>query len=259
MTRSADRRLQVESLERREMMAGNVTLTAQGNNLYLTGDGSRNAVDIRAVSPGVFTVKGETLGGAFTKINGVANGQATIRGDLNNLYINLGGGADSLNVGTGNGVALNVKYDLGIDAGSGSDWVAVRDVNVGRDIAINTGTGVHDHTYLSNVNVGDDLFVYDPTSVYSGDWDELAVNNVKVRDQMQIEFRGGNDRVDIVSSAAEGIYASLGAGNDTFVMNYTKPRSKFAIYGGSGYDTFFVPSYSGTRFFGSGFEKVTNG
>lgn len=259
MTRSSNRRLQVESLERRELMAGNVTLTAQGNDLYLTGDGYRNSIDIRAVSPGVFTIKGETIGGAVTKINGVANGQATIRGDLNNLYVNLGGGDDSLNVGTGNGVTLNVRQNLSISAGSGSDWVAVRDVVVGNDVAINTGTGVHDHTYLSNVSIGDDLFVYDPTSVYSGDWDEVDVNNVKVRDQMHFEFRGGADHVEIISSAAEGIYASLGDGNDTFVMNYTKPRSKFAIYGGSGYDTFFVPSYAGTKFFGSGFEKVTNG
>jgi hypothetical protein len=122
-------------------------------------------------------------------------------------------------------------------------------VKTGNNLTIYTGTG-KDTTNISNVDVGGNLFVLDPQSVYSGDRDVTTVLTSKVHGQMQFISRGGNDSVEIQSSLADSVYADLGAGDDFFKMLNTRPRAA-TIIGGTGTDTFFVPNPVGTR---SGFE-----
>lgn len=258
LRRLAPRRLQIESLETRRLMAGNVKVSASGSDLIVEGDDLRNAVEIRQSSPGVYKITGTTIGGADTKINNQPNGTFIFRGEVDNLRISLGGGADKVDVGIGDQKEISIRGNLVISGGAGSDWTSVRNVKVGKALVVNTGTGVRDHTFISEVTVGDDLIVSDPLKVNTGDWDEVLVSSVTVKDQMEFTFRGGNDTVNIISSAADGIYASLGEGDDFFRMLYTKHKSKFDISGGGGKDTFFAPVFNKTRYFGSGFETVKN-
>ena len=258
LRRTAPRRLQLESLETRRLMAGNVKVSASGSDLVVEGDDLRNAVEIRQSSPGFYKITGTTIGGADTKINNKPNGMFIFRGEVNNLRISLGGGDDKLDVGISDRKEISIRGNLVINGGAGSDWTSIHDVKVGKDLTVNTGTGARDHTFMTGVTVGDDLIVSDPVKVNTGDWDEVHVSAVTVKDQMEFTFRGGNDSVEILSSAADGIYASLGEGDDLFRMLYTKHKSKFDISGGGGKDTFIAPMFNKTRYFGSGFETVRN-
>ena len=255
MKTSTTRRLQVESLENRELMAGNVSVSVQNGNLYITGDAARNHVEVRQSSPGVFRVNGVTIGGAATKINNATNGVFTTSAVRGNVVISLGGGDDQLNFGTGDNRVINVPNNLSIDMGSGSDFLSIRDVKTGGNLGVNTGTGVKDETHVYKADVGGHLGINDPNSVNSGDYDIATVNNCKVKGQLQFVLKGGNDNVDVISTAADSLYADLGAGNDFFRMNYTKPRL-FTAIGGSGTDIFAVPDLNGIRYNGSGFETI---
>lgn len=248
------RRLQLESLENRELMAGNVSVAFSGSELRIIGDAAANGVEVRQSSPGVYKITGTFEGGALTKING-QTGTLTANNVNGNVVVALGAGSDQLNFGTGDQRVINVKRDLIIDMGTGNDWTNVRDVKVAGQVSINTGTGI-DKTFVNRVDVGTDLKIGDASSsVNSGDRDEVTVLSSTVRKQLALTFRGGNDSAEIQSCVADSVYADLGAGSDFLKMTYTKPRV-FSAYGGSGSDTFFVPDYAGLRFIGSGFETV---
>ena len=250
---STARRLQVETLENRELMAGNVNVSMSNGNLFITGDANPNHVQVRQSSPGVYSISGVMLGGSATKINGY-NG-VTASGVTGNVSVSLGGGSDQLDFGTGDARQINVPGTLTIDMGTGNDWTYVRDVKTGGNLTVYTGTG-QDRTHINNANVGNNLFVLDPSAVNSGDSDLTTVLTSRVKGQMQFMSRGGADSVEIQSSTCDSVYADLGAGNDFFKMLYTKPRAHTVI-GGTGNDTFFVPDYLGTRFNNqSGFETV---
>ena len=250
----ATRRLQLESLENRELMAGNVSVAFHNGDLYITGDGAANDVQVRQSSPGVYKITGQTHYNAATKINGNANGTSTATGVYGNVFVSLGGGDDHLDFGTGDARLITVPKNLSIDMGAGNDWANVRDVKTGGNLAVHTGTG-KDNTHIYKAEVGGSLFVEDPSSVNSGDYDKASVNSCKVKGQIQFIFRGGNDSAEITSSTADRVYADLGNGNDSFQMTFTKPRG-FTVLGGGGSDFFFVPDVNGTRYSGSGFETV---
>jgi hypothetical protein len=251
--KTTTRRLQLESLENRELMAGNVTVSFSGSELRIVGDSAANGVEVRQSSPGVYTITGAFEGGAATKINGRSS--ITASNVNGNVVVALGAGNDQLDFGTGDQRVIDVKRDLIIDMGTGNDWTDVRDVKVAGMLSINTGTGV-DRTVVNRANVGTDLRIGDATSsVNSGDSDEVTVLSSTVRRQIALTFRGGSDRAEIQSCAADSVYADMGAGNDYFKMLYTKPRA-FTALGGSGTDTFQVPNYGGLRFTGSSFESI---
>ncbi len=117
MKTSTTRRLQVESLENRELMAGNVTVSFSNGDLRITGDANANHVQVRQASPGVYTITGVTTGGAATKVNNVANGTITARGVNGNVVVQMGSGNDQLDFGIGDNRVINVPKALSIDIG----------------------------------------------------------------------------------------------------------------------------------------------
>ena len=62
------RRLFVESMESRQLMAGNVFANVIGGDLVLTGDNASNGVEVRQLGAGVYRVIGQVQGGAPTTI-----------------------------------------------------------------------------------------------------------------------------------------------------------------------------------------------
>ena len=253
MKTSTTRSLKVETLENRELMAGNVSVSFSNGDLYITGDANANHVQVRQTSPGNYNISGVMLGGAATKINN--GGYVNAIGVTGNVRISLGGGSDQLDFGTGDARLINVPKSLYIDMGAGNDWTYVRDVKTAGEMVVNTGAG-QDRTHLVNVDVGTNLFVLDPASVASTDSDLTTVISSRARGQMQFVSRGGNDSVEIQSCVADSVFADLGAGNDFFKMLNTKPTRGINVNGGSGSDTFFVPDVNGTRYNGSGFETT---
>lgn len=255
-TKFATRKPNLESLEIRSMMAGNVNVYMNSGDLMIVGDNASNHVAVRGNTNGTVTVYGEFTGGAPTSINGRIGGSATFR-ITDDLAVYLYGGHDQIDLGNGNGVTAKVADEVYVDAGSGNDWVMLRQVQTGRHVNINTGTG-QDKTYIGASLIGDDLSVYDPTSVNQGDLDNVAINGSTIKDEVRVNTRGGNDRVEITVSKVDDVYVNLGAGNDYFAFSQSTVRSGFSIDGQSGSDTFFAPIYGGKRYFGRNFERITN-
>jgi hypothetical protein len=252
----ATRKPKLETLENRSMMAGNVNAYMSGGDLYVVGDDAANYVRVLGQSNGTVTVVGDFTGGAYTKINGRLGGSANFR-ITDDVEVYLYGGNDAIEFGNSTGYSPKVADEAYISGGAGNDWIRVHHIQTGRDLRINTGSG-KDDTYVGAANIGDDLAIYDPTNIYSGDFDSIGINSSTIRDEIQITTRGGNDNVGITVSKADDLFVSLGAGNDSFSFTQSTQRTHFSIDGGSGYDSFFAPIYGGKRYFGRNFERVTN-
>src|SRR3954471_17120751 len=92
--RSTARRLFLEYLESRQVLAGNVLASVVHGQLNITGDAADNGVTLRTAAGGGLEVVGTSAGGAATTINGQANFTTTaaIRG----TNIDLRAGNDTL-------------------------------------------------------------------------------------------------------------------------------------------------------------------
>jgi hypothetical protein len=103
--------LEMESLENRQMLAGNVSAVITGaGNLVVTGDGAANEIDVAIDSTGQVSITGNA--GTTVDIGNLATAQ--VSGDVR---INLGGGDDVVSL-------------YGVDSSAPI-----------RNVSINTGTG----------------------------------------------------------------------------------------------------------------------
>lgn len=108
--RSARQSLGMESLERRTVLAGNVTAQLLGPTLLLTGDSLGNAVVVASVAGGKFAVVSD----GSTTINGSTEPFVTTK-SVRNIVANLGAGNDGISFSnTAQGVADQLA-ELGID------------------------------------------------------------------------------------------------------------------------------------------------
>ena len=97
--------LEVESLETRKMLAGNVSVNVSGDNLVIKGDGEGNRIYIYE-SGGTVWVSGED-----TELTGDGEGAGKfdteiVATELNKLTVKLKGGDDFLRI-TGDGIEIN--------------------------------------------------------------------------------------------------------------------------------------------------------
>src|SRR5258708_6010556 len=91
------RRPALEGLERRALLAGNVTAFFNSGSLLLSGDAAANGVSIEQVAGGKYVVSGFALDGSPTLINGAP--YKVFSGVTNDVAVNLEGGNDLLVIG----------------------------------------------------------------------------------------------------------------------------------------------------------------
>ena len=119
---SAHGHLAVESLEDRQLLAGDVSVTVNGGNLLIRGDAEDNVIAITAgEDPGQFVIAGfDDSNGDPTSIEGVENGELVVDGVTGNLFVGLGGGDDSLFL-----TDAELPRNVVVFAGTGNDFVLV--------------------------------------------------------------------------------------------------------------------------------------
>jgi hypothetical protein len=175
------RKLNIETMEPRRMMAGDVTATVTGGTLYLneaTGQAGRdNSVLVSQIAPGKIRVTGNgtTTDGTLSKINGAASQDFNVTGGL---VVRFGGGSDLIVFDAGaapkftnvdidtaappilaqpmviNGGVFaptdqdnvilwgaNITGNLTVNTGANADWVYVASSSIGGNVSINTGSG----------------------------------------------------------------------------------------------------------------------
>jgi len=106
--RSARRALRVEALERRDLLAGNVTAQLVGSTLLLTGDALGNELVVASVTGGRIAVIGNT-----TTVNGSTSPFVTSR-PVVSIVANLNGGNDGIGFGNNAQGFADQLVELGI-------------------------------------------------------------------------------------------------------------------------------------------------
>jgi hypothetical protein len=180
----------LESLEAREMFAGDIAAYVQSGNLYLTEAagqaGQANTAAIYQLANGQIRVEGRGDPGQASLINGAAYQDFTVPGSL---YVNFGAGDDLLVIGAaGPGTTTPTFNDVHIDTAApppvfeslaaksvqptgplnppDNDDVIIWDVVTRGAMTINTGDG-DDWVYISGARLGDG-FGNDDLSIYTG-------------------------------------------------------------------------------------------
>src|SRR4051794_26540336 len=167
---NAAKRLTVERLERRDLLAGDVLAHVEGQMLVIWGDAADNGVTLTYHSATqTYQVSGHDAGGSPTTINGLDTsqpGNVQQFSGVKQVYVGLNGGNDDFDVGSATAVDTVIKQWLSIEMGDGDDsvtlGVAGNDVagsapiaqalHIGTSLIANLGAG-NDHLSISNADI----------------------------------------------------------------------------------------------------------
>lgn len=249
----ARRNLRLESLERRELLAGNVQASVIGSKLFLTGDNLDNNIAVVALSGGRYAVAG-----LDTTVNG-SDGVFVTPRPVAHLSANLNAGNDGLGL-TNNAQALfdladalfiDLEAQLGVDAatlqlaidaatsvddfslsgsltvagGAGDDVVAVIG-NIGGSVVVSLGTAT---------TMGGNIFGIDGQSLMGG--------TGMVGGGISVVGDGQSDNVLVAAMKVRGsVSAALGAGDNNIAISGSMIDGGVSVTGGMDMDRSFLNS-----------------
>lgn len=221
----------VAALERRSLLAGNVTAAFDGLNLVITGDNSSNQVEVLYTGVDVLVrgLNGTTVNGAAADFLAVA-ALDTLPGDLR---VTLNKGNDLLYVDD----AVVITDNLIVTPGAGDDMTVLDTVTVGGRIEMgsifpSTDDPGNDSVSMENVTAdqilvatgtGHDVVRLDVTTtddviVITGSGDDLITGDIQTPELIVLSAGSGNDLV-LGSLDGGGIAVDLESGNDGFIVN----------------------------------------
>ena len=235
------RSLAVESLERRSMLAGNVSVSVTGGSLFVRGDDKDNAVLIEQVGNGEYAVSGFDFADAGisgyqsgpTKINGAANGTVVVSGVTGDIHVDLRKGNDGL--GIGNSVddllalAEECGFGLGIGEGSGSG----------------SGSGSEEaFTIAAAQHVEDQFFAPRNLIVNTGDGNDGVAISASVAGVLSVSTGNGNDGVVVGGSFSleseahigDDLIILTGGGHDHACVDFVTVHDHLNVQTGEGND-----------------------
>lgn len=227
-----DLEFDIESLENRRMMAGDVSVRVTGGgDLRVHGDQGDNQVVIRASdTAGQFLVEG--MNG--TMING--RSAIVVENVTDDMRINLKGGDNAL-ILTGIDVSgdhhdFRVPDDLSIQTGNGNDGVRLDLASAGDDIQVRTRGG--EDAVLVFVETADRI------SVDTGSQDDVAslVGLVDIG-SAKIKTGSGDDGVTLIGNHLDDpVVIDLGKGDDSALSFTSDYVGGLVLRGGAGFDTY---------------------
>lgn len=261
------RKLRLESLERRELLAGNLQASVIGSKLFLTGDNLDNSVAVLALPAGRYAVVG-----VGTTVNGGAGVFVTPR-PVAHLSANLNGGNDALALANNaqalfdlaDQLLIDLEAELGVDAaalqllidaatnvddfslsgsltvaaGAGDDVVAVVG-NIGGSVVVSLGTASQ---------MGGNAFAMDGQSLAGGrgtvggsisivgdsQADGVLLANTQVRGSVSASLGSGRNDFGMTSSSVGGGVAVAGGANNDFVsLDFSTITGHVAVALGNG-------------------------
>jgi hypothetical protein len=138
------RKLSIQPLEQRMLMAGDVGFQLNNGTLTLTGDADANDIAIfqqinnGVPTPGTFLVSG--LNGTTINHNGTSSGYLT---GVNNISVSLGDSGDHLTLGfkrpDGSLTPFNLDSNLSVDMGDGNNTVDLLGTTIRGEASISSG------------------------------------------------------------------------------------------------------------------------
>jgi len=228
---SLRRRLAVETLEGRTLMAGNVTASVISGSLVVQGDDLSNAVTIQQTSPGTFRLVTFQIDGAPTLINGSSDNDQTFSGVTADVTISMAGGNDQVRINGVDAPAL-IARNLNVNGGTGVDnlnaSVRVGQTQGGYVIVRNTFMNLVDSSVPKNL-------------VSSGD--SISLSNVVVGGDVTITGRPVDDSVVMGGLSARSVSVDTSGGRDTVrLVERSKIVADVRILTGDGEDHVLIGS-----------------
>lgn len=201
----SSRRLQLETLERRQLMAGIVDVSIRGGSLFVTGDEAGNVLAIgRGSDAGTVLIKGsnELTDVTQLRVNGQLVQSATLTGFSRSIYLQLNQGDDQVAVAN-----IDIPRELIINTHGGNDFVFVGNptgldkeiinvpsdfngpVTIGGTAVIDTGSG-NDGLGMADIQIGEDL------TIQAGDGnDGIGITKTSIGREFRLFSGAGNDQV----------------------------------------------------------------
>lgn len=266
---SSNRTLRVESLENRELFAGDAVAAISNGSLYIfeatSQAGQPQAIEITR-APYDFTgqtirVKGiPNANGGTTLINGQSF--RDFRVPTGNVSVSLGSGNDWVNAGnvrlnrfdveTGNGrdvvnllAGLKTTGTVTIRTGADYDFVNLQEAQIGNDsldnLNVYMGTG-EDWFYSKGVNqigsVAGNLNLYMSENDLDRDKDTVSMEKVKVGNSLVMHTGGGNDTISVNNAiVGNDLLLNTGADADTVKLKDVQVLDDVFANLGAGIDT----------------------
>lgn len=247
---SGVRKIGVESLELRRLMAGDVIAALEGSLLTVEGDNLDNQIAITRTAIGDIVVAGQN----GTLVNGLPSVRFP-RVQLNSLDVRMGDGNDAVvmrslqvgndvhvELGAGNDrltapatAASTIQGNLSVYGNEGNDVVQLAALSVREDLFLDGGLG--------SLNATINASTIDKVMSIIGDAadDVVSVTGSRVGLDTMIETKGGSDRVSLTDLSAFLISIntdSNGAiGLDQVVLNRVSTVEDLGVFTGAGNDT----------------------
>lgn len=220
--KTGGRKCKFESLENRQMMAGDVVGRVHAGTLTLKGDNFNNGITITpgAVPNSVLVTGFTPVGGTPTNVNGLPNTGVTFLNVINGLKVKLGIGNDELRLNNN----LNIFGKATIQMGSGVDTVTINNSRFCKGLDIDMGP----------------------------DADHLTITNSSVDGKADIDGGLGCDDVTITNSTFGQLSVNLGPDNDTVSITSTQVVVGTTLDGDLGINTFVNGN---SNFFGGFYTK----
>lgn len=203
-TADASQLFEVEVLESRKMLAGNVTAVMRGGDLIIKGDALSNNIDVIPTQTGVRVIGLADPNGAATTVNGLPlvdfSGPNIVQDDVR---IILGKGRDRV------GMFVNVNDDVTINSGANSDDVNVTSVIGGR-LVVHAGSAdnlIPDFVDIVNTSVAENARVAGGAGTQ-----QVFVANTAFFKTSVFSLGGGNDIMQVANSGFHRLRANGGGG-----------------------------------------------
>jgi hypothetical protein len=236
------RRMNMESLESRKLMAGDIAVALEGQLLSLRGDNLSNQVVVTQNAAGTVTISGQN----GTTINGLPSVRL-INPQLNALEVRMEDGDDSVTlrgVNVANDLFANqiitqatapvtIGANAAIEGGAGNDIVRLGGLTVREALSIQGDIGAL--TVVLSAGAVDKAL----TIVGDDANDSVSLNGMRVGDLVSIETKGGADVVALADISAFGVFVNAdanGAGIDRVTMNRVTTIEDIGIFTGAGDD-----------------------
>ena len=232
------RGLRMESLEGRELLAGDVAveLMASGD-LLVTGDDEANDIVVVSGDNGVLVLGNEGTNIVFNGVSAefadveLPEGMSTIR----DLKLDMLDGDDRVLLED-----VTVGRSLKSLLREGDDWMGLENSTVHRHASISNGPGTDFVTIESAevverlaINAGQGAFTFD---AYEMDLARLNINAAE-----------GNDTINVRSSQISGDFAAINsAGDDDLSIYETEVGGNFNLTGGSALDNVYLGNSTST-------------
>ena len=260
------RKLRLEQMEGRYMMAGDLSAHVTKGSLFLNEAagqvGLDNSVLISQIAPGTIRVTGNGTLADNTRslINGAAFQDFNVSGSLN---VNFGGGSDLVVFDASNPSFQNVNLNLAepplvLQAKSAKtttvaptgltlpdkDDVMIWGATIRGSLTINTGAD-NDWVYVANATIGDGLGL-DNVTINSGSGaDSVELKNVPnwINGSIDIQTYSSLSETDADVAWLENVYANgnigvrTGGGNDLIHFDHVDTYHEMNLDAGTGDDT----------------------